>query len=73
MTDLLGKTVIDVVSGFKGTVTGVCIYHHGENQVQITAKSVNNAKPDDFWVSDDRIESRSNFSNNSLHVLETTV
>lgn len=56
MIELLGKTATDKLSGFKGQITGVCNYLYGENQVLISSKSTDGKKPDEIWISEDRVE-----------------
>ena len=49
-TTLLGKTVVDTVTGYKGVVTALACYLHGETRVLLENSG------GDRWVEQARIE-----------------
>ena len=52
-----GDEVEDIITGFKGTITGTCFYLTGCNQYLITAKSKDQSKePTALWYDERRIE-----------------
>jgi len=45
MKDKLGLEAVDTVTGFTGTVTGVCSYLHAPDSILLTAKSKDKSTP----------------------------
>ena len=45
----LGGKVVSRISGFTGTVTGICNYMYSQTRVEVTAPSVDGAKPQSDW------------------------
>ena len=54
---LMGKTVKDKITGFKGVVTGYCQYLTGCNQALIQPPCGKDGKmPESYWVDEQRLD-----------------
>ena len=51
-----GDEVKERITGYQGTITGICFYLTGCNQYLITAKSLENKEPVALWYDESRIE-----------------
>lgn len=53
----MGKQGEDIITGFKGTVTGFCIYISGCNQVLLIPRNdpSKEKQPDGRWVDEQRV------------------
>jgi hypothetical protein len=57
MKTALGVTATDIITGFKGIVTGRCEYLSGCNQVLITPKIASDGSPREAsWFDEQRIK-----------------
>lgn len=55
--DILGAQAVDTISGFKGTVTGICRYMNGCTQVLLKPRVGEDGKmPEGEWIDDQQIE-----------------
>ncbi len=70
MNNLIGFTVKDIVTGFKGIVTGQAIYITGCDQVSITSQCGENDTGHTMWVDINRIKINQNLDR---IVLDTSV
>ena len=50
-----GSKVKDIVTGFKGTVTGKCEYLNGCVQYCVTPKMKNDKRPSGEWIDDQQL------------------
>lgn len=53
---MIGKRVVDKISGFSGTATGVAVYLSGAEKVQITGRAHSNGTIPSQWVDKYSIE-----------------
>lgn len=53
---LLGKTATDLITGFKGVITGHASYITGCDQVSLTGKANDTSTGASMWVDVNRIE-----------------
>lgn len=52
-----GATVVDRITGFKGTVTGICTYLSGCNQALVSPRASHDGKMNDAaWIDIQRLE-----------------
>lgn len=56
MDDVMGKTVTDKITGFKGVVTGHCRYISGCDQLLVTPKVKGDTVVESKWIDQQRCE-----------------